>query len=183
MFISQRTNSDNADFQNLVSALDHYLAGVNGDANDFFVQFNKIDTIRHVVVLYYEDQAVACGAFKEYEPNVAEFKRMFVVPASRGKGIASKILTELEGWAKEENFTSCILETSYKLEKAIALYKNFGFEITERYGQYVGVESSICMKKELVSNAIKIKKPLIFNQKSYDELGTTFIVKKTRRHQ
>ena len=156
MIVLKRTTSEDADFKYLTNLFDDYLVEIDGDEKDFFAQFNQI-YIKNVVICYENDIAIGCGAFKEYEPNVAEFKRMFVVPASRGKGIASKILTELEGWAKEENFTSCILETSYKLEKAIALYKNFGFEITERYGQYVGVESSICMKKELVSNAIKIK--------------------------
>ncbi|KXK17392.1 MAG: N-acetyltransferase GCN5 [Candidatus Parvibacillus calidus] len=42
----KRTNSDNLDFQKLVVELDKDLAQKNGDTNDFFVQFNKIDQIK-----------------------------------------------------------------------------------------------------------------------------------------
>ncbi|MFI0426177.1 MAG: GNAT family N-acetyltransferase [Flavobacterium sp.] len=148
MFTIKRTTSENTDFRYLTRLFDEYLIEIDGDEKDFFAQFNQI-YIKNVIVFYENNTALGCGAFKEYEPNVAELKRMFIVPESRGKGIASKILTELESWAKEEGFTSCILETSFKLENAISLYKKFGFQITERYGQYIGVESSVCMKKTL----------------------------------
>jgi GNAT superfamily N-acetyltransferase len=35
---------------------------------------------------------------------------MYVHPESRGKNIASQILEELESWAKELSFSSCILK-------------------------------------------------------------------------
>jgi len=151
MNVLKRTNSDDIDFKYLTNLFDEYLVLIDGDEKDFFAQFNQI-YIKNVVICYKNKIAVGCGAFKEYEPDVAELKRMFVKPEYRGKGIASKILNELELWAKEENYTTCILETSNKLENAILLYKNFGFEITDNYGQYIGVESSICMKK--ISNII-----------------------------
>jgi predicted GNAT family acetyltransferase len=94
----KRTNSDNLDFQKLVVELDKDLAQKNGDTNDFFVQFNKIDQIKNVVVVYEIDQAVACGAMKEYDNNTMEIKRMFVPLEKRGKGFASKVLQELENW-------------------------------------------------------------------------------------
>jgi putative acetyltransferase len=146
MFISQRTNSDNTDFQNLVSALDHYLAGVNGDTNDFFVQYNKIDAIRHVVVVYVENHAVACGAFKEYEPKVAEIKRMYVKPEFRGKGLGKQILNELTKWAKECDYDKCILETAKSMTDAVFLYKNYGFTMIPNYGQYIGNNTSVCFE-------------------------------------
>ena len=36
-----------------------------------------------------------------------------------------------------------------RLESAIALYKKSGYEIIANYGQYIGVESSVCMKKRI----------------------------------
>lgn len=141
-----RTNSDNKDFQKLTSLFDEFLIDIDGDEKDFFAQFNQI-YIENVVVCYEDGMALGCGAFKETEPKVAEIKRMFVLPEGRGKGIATKILTELESWSKELNCTSCQLETSQKLESAIALYRRFGYEDIPNYGQYIGVESSMCMKK------------------------------------
>jgi GNAT superfamily N-acetyltransferase len=46
---------------------------------------------------------------------------MFVHPESRGKNIASQILEELESWAKELSFTTCILETGKRYPEAIAI--------------------------------------------------------------
>jgi GNAT superfamily N-acetyltransferase len=143
-----RTTSKNPDFQKLTALFDEYLIDIDGDEKDFFAQYNQI-YIDNVIICYENEVPVGCGAFKKSETQVAEIKRMFVPVAHRGKGIALKILTELELWARELNHTSCILETSFKLENAIALYKKSGFEITEQYGQYIGVESSVCMKKIL----------------------------------
>lgn len=143
-----RTTSHHQDFQKLTALFDEYLIDIDGDEKDFFAQYNQI-YIDNVIICYQNDVAVGCGAFKKSDTQVAEIKRMFVPVEHRGKGIAIKILSELEIWAKELNHTSCILETSFKLENAIALYKKSRFEITENYGQYIGVESSVCMKKVL----------------------------------
>jgi len=74
---------------------------------------------------------------------------MYVLPEFRGRKIAPEILSELEKWATELGFSACILETGYKQEAAIRLYHNCGYATTENYGQYVGIENSICMKKIL----------------------------------
>lgn len=143
-----RTTSDNKDFEKLTNLFDEYLVDIDGDEKDFFAQFNQI-YIKNVVVCYENDIAVGCGAFKEYEPNVAEIKRMFVKPEYRGKGVAKTILSELENWAKEEKYSVSILETGFMQKDAIHLYKKVGYEVTENFGQYIGVENSICMKKAL----------------------------------
>ena len=148
MITIKRTTSDHPDFQKLTALFDEYLIDIDGDEKDFFAQYNQI-YIDNVILCYDNELAVGCGAFKKSESQVAEIKRMFVPVEQRGKGIALKILTELEIWAKEINHTSCILETSFKLENAIALYKKTGYVITENYSQYIGVESSVCMQKIL----------------------------------
>jgi len=142
-----RTNSDNSDFRELVALLDQDLQIRDGDEHSFYAQFNKIDKIREVVVAYENEKAVGCGAFKEYSARAAEIKRMFVRPEKRGRGIAGKILTELETWAKELKFSECVLETGVKQPEAIRLYKKSGYETIPSYGQYLNIENSVCMKK------------------------------------
>ncbi len=142
-----RTNSDNSDFRELVALLDQDLQIRDGDEHSFYAQFNKIDKIREVVVAYENEKAVGCGAFKEYSASAAEIKRMFVRPENRGRGIAGKILTELETWAKELKFSECVLETGVKQPEAIRLYKKSGYETIPSYGQYLNIENSVCMKK------------------------------------
>jgi len=141
-----KTNSNNSDFQSLTKLFDEFLVDIDGEEKDFFAQFNQI-YIENVILFYLDEIAVGCGAFKEYEPNVAEIKRMFVLPEYRGKGIAKTILKELELWTKSLDYTSTILETSNKLTSAINLYKKSGYEIIPNYGQYMNVESSVCFRK------------------------------------
>ena len=82
-------------------------------------------------------------------PEYAEIKRMYTRPEYRGQGIAKAIITELEHWAKEEGYTMAILETGHLQKDAIGLYQKLGYEITENFGQYIGVENSVCMKKNI----------------------------------
>jgi GNAT superfamily N-acetyltransferase len=103
--------------------------------------------LKNALVCYENGIPVGIGAYKEFKPNIAEMKRMYTLPEYRGKGIAKAILTELENWAKEENYTTAILETGYLQKDAIGLYQKLGYEITENFGQYIGVDNSICMKK------------------------------------
>ncbi len=144
-----RTNSDNLHFRDLVALLDRDLQIRDGDEHSFYAQFNKIDKIQHVVVAYAGSEAIGCGAIKEYENGVAEIKRMFVKPEQRGCGIARSILSELESWANELNFSECILETGWKQPEAIGLYQKSGYETIPNYGQYAGVENSVCMRKSV----------------------------------
>lgn len=143
-----KTNSNHLDFQKLTQLFDDYLVEIDGDEKDFFAQYNQI-YIDNVIICYEDEIAVGCGAFKEYEPTVAEIKRMFVLPEKRGKGIASVVLNALEIWAKENGFQEAILETSNQLTNAISLYQKSNYEIIPNYGQYINVESSVCMKKIL----------------------------------
>jgi putative acetyltransferase len=144
-----RTTSDNTDFKNLVALLDAFLKITDGDEHSFYDQFNKIDTIKNVVVFYVDNVAVGCGAFKVYDSKSVEIKRMFVHSDFRGKGIAAKIISELELWAKELNYLESILETGNKQTAAIALYLKSDYKIIANYGQYSTVENSIFMKKKL----------------------------------
>lgn len=144
-----RTNSINKDFIRLVKDLDSFLAITDGEDHAFYNQFNQLDTIKHVLVAYINEIPVACGAIKQFDATAMEIKRMFTSEKARGKGIASKILFELEKWASELNFKRCILETGTRQVEAIGLYKKNQYVLIENYGQYTGIEESLCFEKKL----------------------------------
>ncbi|MBL6447763.1 GNAT family N-acetyltransferase [Fulvivirga sp. 29W222] len=148
--ILRRTDSDNVDFVTLVKLLDADLKVRDGEDHAFYDQFNKIDNIKNVVVAYENDVPVGCGAIKPYGDDGVEVKRMFVAPKMRGRGIAVQVLAELEQWAKELGCMRCVLETGKKQPEAIGLYKKNGYQVTPNYGQYAGVENSICFEKKIV---------------------------------
>ena len=144
-----RTTADNPDFKHLIQALDRDIAIRDGEEHTFYAQFNKTDNIKHVLVAYENNQALGCGAFKLYQDATAEIKRMYVSPEGRGKGIATQILIQLQQWAAENHYTTCILETGQRYPEAIALYLKNGFEIRNNYGQYIGIEDSVCFQKKI----------------------------------
>ncbi|WP_162427153.1 GNAT family N-acetyltransferase [Pontibacter pudoricolor] len=149
MLTLTRTTSDNPDFRSLIVLLDEDLKEKDGDDHAFYAQYNKVDTIKEVIVAYKDGVAAGCGAIKPYTKTIAEVKRMFVHPDFRRQGIAKQVLIALENWAKELNYSSTILETGMKQAEAIDLYKNSGYTVIPNYGQYAGVENSVCMKKQL----------------------------------
>ena len=112
-------------------------------------QYNKVPDLPTVVLAYDNNKVVGCGCFKKFNDTTVEIKRMFVVPESRGKDVATTVLAELEKWAKELNYTTAILETGKRMTPANRLYQKNGYTITENYGQYIGLPESVCMKKEL----------------------------------
>jgi putative acetyltransferase len=144
-----RTNSDHEDFIELVRHLDADLAQRDGDDHPFYAQYNNIAKIKYVVVAYEDNNPVGCGAIKEYAPDVMEVKRMYTTPESRGKGIASQVLAELELWAAELSYAKCILETGKKQPEAIRLYEKNGYKLIPNYGQYAEIENSVCFEKIL----------------------------------
>lgn len=149
MYSIIKTNSENKAFQQLVIELDKELAIRDGDEHAFYDQFNKITTIKHVILVYVEDKAVGCGALKEYNADTMEIKRMYVPLDKRGQGIASLIVQALESWAKELGYSKCILETGVNQPEAIRLYKKNSYTIIPNYGQYAGMVNSVCFQKAL----------------------------------
>ena len=144
-----RTSAINVDFIELVKSLDADLKIRDGEEHSFYNQFNKLDSIKHVIVAYDNEMPVACGAIKEYQGDTTEIKRMFVLPIGRRKGIASKILIELEHWAKELSYAKCILDTGINQPEAIELYHKNGYHIITNYGQYENAINSVCFEKIL----------------------------------
>lgn len=148
-----RTTAQDINFKKLETELDKDLKIKNGDKNDFFVQYNHSDAINNVIIAYVDELPVGCGAFKEFDSDTVEIKRMYVAPDFRCQGIASEILNELEKWATELQFKKCILETGDKMKEAIGLYQKHQFQKTKNYGPYENITSSLCFEKS-ISNKI-----------------------------
>lgn len=144
-----RTDPDNTDFIALVKLLDADLASRDGEDHSFYAQFNKIDNIKYAVVAFDDARPVACGAIKQFTVGIVEVKRMYVSPDARKRGIATRVLSELETWALEMGCSKCVLETGKKQPEAIELYRKNGYQVIPNYGQYAGVDNSVCFSKQL----------------------------------
>lgn len=147
-----KTTAAHPGFIQLVALLDNELAARDGAEHSFYAAFNTSATIQHAVIVMDDLLPLACGAFKPYDSITVEIKRMYVMEKERKRGLAAMVLKELETWAASLQYTHCILETGLRQPEAIALYKKCGYTIIPNYGQYQGIENSVCMKKSLTAN-------------------------------
>jgi hypothetical protein len=144
------TDGKDKRFIELCYELDQFLNDCVGtEKQGEYNQYNTLEDIHNVILLMEDDEAVACGSFKEFENGAAEIKRVYVKPNCRRRGLSKILLNTLEAYAKETGYTKLILETGNQLKAATKMYSNIGYNIRDNFGQYVGMPDSICMEKLL----------------------------------
>ena len=91
---------------------------------------------------------LGCAGWRAHGED-AELKRMFTVPAARGRGVARRILTAVEESARERGCKRVILETGDRQPEAIALYLRSGYERIEDFGYYKGEQGVLSYARSL----------------------------------
>jgi putative acetyltransferase len=83
-------------------------------------------------------EAVGMGALKVHSPALAEVKRMFTLPETRGKGIGSAILAHIVAEARTRGVGRLALETGTEdvMPMAWALYRRNGFTRCDAFLDY-----------------------------------------------
>jgi GNAT superfamily N-acetyltransferase len=92
------------------------------------------------LVLLARDEAgtvLGCGALRGLDATSGELKRMYVVPAARGRGVSKVVLAALEDSARDLGWTRLCLETGPRQPEAIALYSGAGYVETGPFGAYL----------------------------------------------
>jgi putative acetyltransferase len=154
MYRIARETRDSATLAELVGLLDAELIRRNGqEMQSNYSTYNSLASVDAAVIAYAGEEPVGCGCFRRFDDSTAEIKRMFVRPEHRGTGLARTLLVELEQWAAESGYVQTILETGVKQVEAVGLYTKAGYTRTENYGQYVGMDHSVCMTKRLKVDA------------------------------
>ena len=146
--VVRRTTGRDPEFIALTKRLDAELRAQYGEAQAQYAPYNIVDT-ETAVVASIDGVAVGCGCFKRYDDETVELKRMFVDSAHRGARIGRAIVGELERWALEQAYRAAVLETGVEQHAAVALYERSGYTRIPLYGPYVGMDLSICMRKQL----------------------------------
>lgn len=101
------------------------------------------------VVAYDDGVAVACGGLRPIDAAHGEVKRMYVVPAARGRGISKLVLRDLEQRARDLGWERIVLETGELQPEAMGLYAREGYREIPPFGYYVGNAQSRCYEKVL----------------------------------
>jgi putative acetyltransferase len=97
------------------------------------------------------DELVACGGVKlmDGDERYGEIKRVFVLPAQRGKGLARQIMGALEAQLRREGYPLARLETGVAQPEALGLYRALGYVQRMPFGAYRPDPLSVFMEKRL----------------------------------
>ncbi|GLY01476.1 MULTISPECIES: GNAT family N-acetyltransferase [Actinoplanes] len=110
--------------------------------------FRPQDDVEHLIGVV-NGRAVACGAWRALEDGVAEFQRMYVRPAYRGRGLARQMIVAIEEEALAAERPVVRLETWSFLPAAIALYQSSGYRRIPVAGAYAGDPRRVRFEKRL----------------------------------
>ena len=102
-----------------------------------------------LMLAYWEDEVAGCIALtKMKDESACEMKRLFVRPHFRKNKIGKILVEDLLTSAKEKNYRIMRLDTFDKLQPAIHLYRQYGFQNISAYydNPLTGV---VYMQKEL----------------------------------
>jgi len=96
-----------------------------------------------------EENGALIGTYGLYAISkaVCELRKMYLLPSHQGKGLGKLIMDRAIQKAKELGYKTMILETNQKLDKAVGLYKKYGF--IEYQPDHLSDRCDIAMKKEL----------------------------------
>ena len=85
------------------------------------------------VLLSEDGRDLAGGGFKRLEDGVCEIKRMFVIPQARSRGLARRLLEEIEAAARDAGYATARLDTGAEQPHAEALYRSAGYREIGNY--------------------------------------------------
>ena len=79
------------------------------------------------LVIEHDEQVVAAGAFMTVGEREVEVKRMWTHADHRGRGLAKRVLAELEAEARRRGATRVVLSTGPRQPEAVRLYLSTGY--------------------------------------------------------
>ena len=133
----------------LLAELDGTLQAITGDRGG--TQFRADDARgaagRFALARDAQGRAFGCGALRPLGDSVAEIKRMYARPGS--KGVGSAVLAWLEAEARLIGYRVLRLETRLVNTRAVQFYLAHGYQRIENFGRYAGNPAAACFEKAL----------------------------------
>jgi GNAT superfamily N-acetyltransferase len=129
---------DDPDVQRLTAAQQVELRARYDGAGEPGVPPSAADVSVVLVARSGTGEALGCGALRHLGDDVAELKRMYVVPRARGRGVSKALLAGLEAAAAAQGWTRLRLETGPRQPEAIGLYQRAGYRPIDAFGVYAG---------------------------------------------
>ncbi|MFR7592210.1 MAG: GNAT family N-acetyltransferase [Longibaculum sp.] len=110
----------NLDFQNIDEELNH-------------LQEKYQEPNGELLVALMNQKVVGCVAYHQFQDEICEMKRLYVLPEYRAYHIGQLLVEEIIKEAKLAGYKDMVLDTIEPLQSAIHLYKKMGFEEVDAY--------------------------------------------------
>ena len=142
------------DVARLIGELDAYFARLYPPESNHLLDIEALcaPAIRFFVARL-DGEALGCGALRVDPAGYGEVKRMYVVPAARGRKLGRSILLRIEREARASGLACLRLETGIHQSEALALYRSAGYRERGPFGDYRPDSLSIFMERDLATEA------------------------------
>jgi GNAT superfamily N-acetyltransferase len=145
---------DDPDVQRLVAAVQSEYVQRYGGPDAAAVEPGEFEPPAGLFLLGLLDGVpTVTGGWRLVAANTVEIKRMYVVAAARRRGLARRMLAELEATAAEWGATRVVLNTGDQQPEAIALYESSGYHGIDGFGHYACAPGAVFYGKELAVDA------------------------------
>lgn len=125
-----RLSADHPDAEPLLRELERdysarYAGGIHQVRSQAAEDFTAPDGTW--IVLRDAGLPVAAGAYRRFDDQTAEFKRIWTHPDRRGLGLSQRLVTELERGAADQGYRRVFLTTGPRQPEAERLYRSLGY--------------------------------------------------------
>ena len=150
-FFRKASASDQEKIFSLVKqVLDEYGLKTNPQVTDrdiSDIQGSYFDNGGWFAVLEVDGEIIGSYGLFKLDNHICELRKMYLLPSQQGKGFGKMLMEDAERKARELGFTEMVLETNTKLDKALGLYKKFGFR--EYSPDHLSDRCDLAMRKRL----------------------------------
>ena len=122
-------------FQNFAAELQHFTTEYAAPTGAFILAEER-------------GHCLACIGLRPFSDDVGEIKRLYVVPAARGRGLGRVLVERIIVVARQIGYRSLLLDTLPFMQEAQALYLSLGFRPTTAY-RFNPIEGSAFLRLDL----------------------------------
>jgi GNAT superfamily N-acetyltransferase len=76
---------------------------------------------------------LGCVGLRRFTDDAGEIKRLYTVPAARGRGLGRRLAEDIVTAGRQLGYTRLLLDTLPSMEEARSLYVSLGFKPTSAY--------------------------------------------------